>query len=320
MIRKKSDGKASVQGHARFSLREQAEKYIDARANRGKSKASGAILRSDRTVQRYQGDLGRAAEAIQKIYGITRLKDITQQQAQEYIDGRLREEIRVRTVQGYAKALEMLPLVKSLTVPSRASDKRDKPSQTRAYTYEQIQAIQRHIVTPTARLAMQILQESGCRTKDFASIRLEAERPVKNARLNKLHADRFAGRENWVKVTFIGKGGHEYVSTISPKTAEELAKYRLPQPRDFRERNQANVVAKQYYDLPAGFNLSKIWSEASRKALLNSKGAHGLRHYFAQSRLREMLWAGMTWDKAVECVSQLMGHYRASEVINTYLR
>lgn len=316
---KKSDKQSKVQGHARYSLREQAEKYIDARANRGKSKASGAILRSDRTVQRYQGDLGRAAEAIQKVHGITRLKDITQQQAQAYIDQRLLEKIRVRTVQGYAKALEMLPLVKDLVVPSRASDKRDKPSQTRAYTREQIRAIHQHIATPAECLAIQILQESGCRAKDFASIRLEAERPVKNARLSKLHPDRFAGRENWVKVSFIGKGGHEYVSTISSKTAEELAKYRLPQPRDFRERNQPNVVTKQYYDLPAGLNLSTIWSAASRQVFFTSRGLHGLRHTFAQERLREMLQAGMTWDKARECVSQQMGHYRISE-LDTYLK
>lgn len=310
--------KNNTQGHARYSMREQAAKYIDARANRGKSKASGAILRSDRTVQRYQGDLGRAAETIQKIHGINRLKDITQQQAQAYIDERLRENIRVRTVQGYAKALELLPLVKQLKVPSRSTDKQDKPRRSRAYTRPQIQAIQQYIILPEARLAIQILYESGCRTKDLASIRLATERPVKNARLSKLHDDRFLGREDWIKVTFIGKGGHEYTSTISLETAKELAKIRLPKPRDFRERKQANVVTQQYYDLPAGIKLSKLWTEGCIRVLFSSKGLHGIRHSFAQERLREMLYAGMTWDKAMECVSQQMGHYRSSEV-STYL-
>ncbi len=311
--------KIPVQGHAKFSMREQAEKFIDARANRGKSKASGATLRSDRTVLRYQGDLGRAAETIQKLHGIQRLKDITRQQAQAYINARLQENIRVRTVQGYAKALELLPLVGQLNVPSRATDKRDKPKQVRAYTPLQIKAIQQKIYTTNGHLAVQILLESGCRAKDLASLCLAAERPAKNARLNKLHTDRFLGREHWVQVTFIGKGGHEYTSAISPETAAKLEEVRLPIPRDFRERGQANVVTRQYYDLPAGFKFSRLWSEACMQALYSSRGLHGLRHTFAQQRLREMLQAGMTWDKARECVSQLMGHYRASE-INTYCR
>jgi len=311
--------KNKLAGHAKYSMREQAMKYIEARSNRGKSKSSGAILRSDRTVLRYQGDLGRAAEEIQKKHGITKLKDITETQAQDYLNDRLKEKIRVRTVQGYAKALALLPQVKHLTVPSRATDKKDKPKNTRAYTQEQIKEIQKNIFSPTAKLAIQVIVESGCRAKDLASLCLASDRPVTNARLNKLHEDRFIGKENWVKVTFIGKGGHEYTSTISPGTAKQLAQHRLPIPRDFKERKQYNVVTKQYYDLPAGLRLSKLWTDASKKTFCASRGLHGLRHTFAQTRLREMLMAGMTWDKALECVSQQMGHYRASEV-KTYCR
>ncbi len=311
--------KNQLQGHAKFSMREQAIKFIDARANRGKSKASGAVLRSDRTVQRYQGDLGRAAEVIQETHRIRRLKDITQLQAQAYIDARLRENIRVRTVQGYAKALELLPLVGQLQVPSRATDKMDKPRQVRSYTQPQIKAVQQQLFALGANLAVQVLVESGCRAKDLASLCLAKERPVKNARLGKLHADRFLGREDWTQVTFIGKGGHEYTSTISPETAQRLEDFRLPMPRDFRERGQPNVVTQQYYALPAGAYLSKLWTYGCRQAFLTSRGLHGLRHTFAQQRLREMLWAGMTWDKAEECVSQQMGHYRAAE-LKTYCR
>lgn len=187
-------------GHEKYSLREQAEKYIAARANRGKSKASGAILRSDRTVLRYQGDLGRAAEYIHEKYGITKLKDITQAHAQDYIDNRLKEKIRVRTVQGYAKALELLPLVNKLVMPARTSDPNDKPKSKRAYTLEQVQEIQKNITLLSTRLAIQAMVESGCRAQDLASMRLEVERPVRNARISKLHPDRFAGREDWVRL------------------------------------------------------------------------------------------------------------------------
>ncbi len=144
-------------GHAKYSMREQADKYIAARANRGKSKASGAILRSDRTVQRYQGDLGRAAEFIRQQYGITKLKNITQEQAQAYIDNRLNEKIGVCTLHGYAKALELLPLVSQLHLPSRTTDLKDKSKGSRAYTLEQYREIQQRINTSAARLAVQII-------------------------------------------------------------------------------------------------------------------------------------------------------------------
>jgi integrase len=306
-------------GHAKYAMRVQAEKYIAARANRGKSKASGAILRSDRTVQRYQGDLGRAAESIQQQHGVSKLKDITQAQAQAYIDQRLREKICIRTLQGYAKALQLLPLVEKLTLPSRGTDPKDKPKEGRAYTLEQIKEVQKNLPSLAAKLATQVIVESGCRSQDLASMRLEVERPIKNARLTKLHPDRFAAREDWVKVSFIGKGGHEYTSTISPELAKEIAAFRLYEARDFRERKQENVVTKQYYDIPAGWRLSLIWTAASKRTFGFSRGIHGLRHTFAQERVRAMQVLNMTWDKILECVSQQMGHYRAEQV-RVYLR
>ncbi len=314
-----TDASKTPTGHAKYTLHEQAEKYIAARANRGKSKTSGAILRSDRTVLRYQGDLGRAAEYVQEKYGVTKLKNITHEQAQEYINLRLQENIRVRTVQGYAKALELLPLVTELTVPSRSSDAQDKASGRRAYTQEQFKEIQQRLLNPAAKLAVQVILESGCRTQDLASLRFTADRPLQNARLNRLHTDRFAGREEWVKVTFIGKGGHEYMSSVSAQTAEALRDFSLLAPRDFRERDQENVVTQQYYDLPVGKQLSQLWTQASKRTFGFSRGIHGLRHAFAQERVRELQEHGMTWQKALECASQLMGHYRA-EQISTYLR
>lgn len=311
--------KNKLVGHAKYAMREQAEKYIAARANRGKSKASGAILRSDRTVQRYQGDLGRAAEFVQQKYGITRLKDITHEQAQGYLDHRLKEKIRIRTVHGYAKALELLPLVGKLTLPSRTTDPNDKPKGTRAYTLEQINEIHKNLPFLAVKLAARVVLESGCRSQDLASMCLLSDRPLKNARLGKLDPDRFTGREGWVNMLFIGKGGHEYISTLSPETAREVANFRLYEPRDFRERGQENVVTKQYYDLPAGEYLSKIWTAASKRTFGFSRGVHGLRHTFAQQRVRAMQDLGMTWDKALVCVSQQMGHYRAEQVL-TYMR
>jgi len=318
-MKSQPQNKPMAAGHAKYAMREQAEKYIAARANRGKSKASGAILRSDRTVLRYQGDLGRAAEFIQQTYGVTKLKDITQEQAQSYINLRLSEKIGVRTVHGYAQALQLLPLVNKLTLPSRTSDLFDKPKERRAYTLEQVYEIQKNIPSLATKLAVQVILESGCRTQDLASMCLASERPIKNARLEKLHPDRFAGREDWVKISFIGKGGHEYISTVSPQTATAIAKFKLTESRHFRERGQENTVTKQYYDLPAGQRLSSLWTQASKQTLGFSQGIHGLRHSFAQQRVRLLQEQRMTWQKALECTSQQMGHYRADQVL-AYLR
>ncbi|MDF5425801.1 site-specific integrase, partial [Vibrio parahaemolyticus] len=49
-----------------------------------------------------------------------------------------------------------------------------------------------------------------------------------------------------------------------------------------------------------------------------STGAHGLRHSYAQERMSE-LQKNMTYEKALEVVSQEMGHFRP-DITEVYLR
>ncbi|MGH8606567.1 MAG: hypothetical protein ACREX9_03815 [Gammaproteobacteria bacterium] len=189
----KRGGRGRQRGNASCPMRDQARTWILARAHRGCSKASGARLRSDRTVNRYIGDLSRAAEHIQQRFGTVRLTAITREQAQAYIDTRVKEGLRVATVQGYAKALETLPNIRTLTVPSRSHEAKNQIS--RAYTADQIRLVQ-CLLSPAARLATVILVESGCRVEDLASLRPAEERPLRNARLDQLRPDRFLGRED----------------------------------------------------------------------------------------------------------------------------
>ena len=300
------------------TLPEQAQRWIQARANRGQTKASGKPLRSDRTVNRYIGDLARAAQWMAQQFGITQLKDITQAQAQAYIDLRCQQSIRAATLQGYGMALKTLPQVKQLSLPSKRADPNSKPKSTRAYTLAQIQKIQ-SCLPLLAQLSVQIILESGCRAQDLASIRLASEAPLIRAQYAKLRPERFTGREDWITVKFIGKGGHEYLSTLSPDTIKQLQQHRLPHPIAYRDRGQDNAVCQQYYDLPAGNYLSKLWTAAAKHMLDGSHGIHGVRHTYAQQRMAQLQDAGMTWQLAKTCVSQTMGHYRAKEV-DTYLR
>ncbi|MGH8532913.1 MAG: hypothetical protein ACREV1_09375 [Gammaproteobacteria bacterium] len=136
----KRGGRGRDRGKASCPMRDQARTWILARAHRGCSKASGAALRSDRTVHRYIGDLSRAAERIQQHFGTLRLTAITREQAQAYIDARVNDGLRAATVQGYAKALETLPNIGTLTVPSRSQKAQNQIS--RAYTTGQIRLVQ----------------------------------------------------------------------------------------------------------------------------------------------------------------------------------
>ncbi|NKB47365.1 MAG: hypothetical protein GKR77_06205, partial [Legionellales bacterium] len=147
-----------------LSMREQAERWINARAHRGYSKASGKNLRSDRTVNRYIGDLARAAEWIQQQFGIQQLKHITQAQAQAYLDFRQQQSnLCAATIQGYGMALKTLPLIEQLNLPSKRADPNQKPKRSRAYTLAQIKTIQAQLPTQ-AQLSVQIILESGCLT------------------------------------------------------------------------------------------------------------------------------------------------------------
>jgi len=192
----------------------------------------------------------------------------------------------------------------TLTVPSRSQEAQNQTS--RAYTADQIRLVQ-CLLAPAARLATVVMVESGCRVEDLATLCPAAERPLSNARLDQLRPDRFSGREAWPRFTFIGKGGHEYLSSVRPETARSLESIRLETPRDFIHRGLEHST-KQYYALPAGNPLSQQWTRASHHALGYSHGIHGLRHTFAQQRMDELTRSGITWSLALERTSQLMGH------------
>ena len=246
---------------------------------------------------------------------IQSLKDITTRDAQAYIDARTQDGLTRQTLHGYAMALTLLPNVQAITLPSPEKGKRKS---SRAYTAEQIQCIQAQLST-RYQLAVQILWESGCRVQDLASLRLASESPLRKARHHALDPARFTGREHWIKIKYQGKGGHEYLSTISPNTVYVLETYRLKTPREFRERGQAHAICQQYYALPVGQHLSRVFTQAAYNALGWSHGAHGLRHTYAQTRLKECLDQGIPLSRAKRWVSQSLGHYRP-QILNVYLR
>ena len=74
----------------------------------------------------------------------------------------------------------------------------------------------------------------------------------------------------------------------------------------------------QRYDIGGGHAFSVSFSRASMETLGKSRGAHGLRHAFAQARMRELMHHA-EYRLALAIVSEEMGHFRAAYT-QTYLR
>lgn len=74
-----------------------------------------------------------------------------------------------------------------------------------------------------------------------------------------------------------------------------------------------------FYDLLNGQAFSDAFSSLSSGVLGFSYGAHGLRHGFAQRRRDELLCMGLSFDEALEVLSQELGHFDTKNTLS-YLR
>lgn len=98
--------------------------------------------------------------------------------------------------------------------------------------------------------------------------------------------------------------------------AERLEQTRLAIPKAIKDRNVNHL---QRYQIGGGHQWSRSFHAASNRALGWSRGAHGVRHSYAQQRMTELQNQGLTRLDALEIVSQEMGHFRP-EITLTYLR
>ena len=79
------------------------------------------------------------------------------------------------------------------------------------------------------------------------------------------------------------------------------------------------VFYQSQYAIGGGQRWSNALSAASMRTLGWSRGAHGVRHSYAQQRMQELQKLGLVRDMALRTVSQEMGHFRP-EITETYLR
>jgi len=290
----------------------------------------GGALRSVGTVRNYELRLKLASQWIQQ-NRLGSLRELTPERALEYLRQRATQvgqktldmdrqaiQAMMRHVTGRLGEGQTLPVLES-TAPERAA-KAGEPNnlgrrlseESRLYTREQVALIAAR-QAPHNALATEIAAAAGLRAHELLTLqrihhRAPDERPA--------HALKFEGiRADSIAYTVHGKGGLTREVRIPVELARRLERTRLPEPRQVTDRG---VHYQQLYAIGGGQAWSTSFSTASNAALGWSKGGHGLRHCYAQERLRTMQ-GHLTRCEALRVVSQEMGHFRP-EITEVYLR
>jgi len=205
-----------------------------------------------------------------------------------------------------------LSLDKALSVVKSEND--NKQLSSRVYTSKQIESFVNHQREANA-LATEIASFAGLRAHEILTISRPSEQPI-TARFYKEPAQHKFKGLNGVKYTVQGKGGLIREIVISHELAKRLENLRLDNSRTVVDRK---INYTQRYDISGGQKWSNSFSAASNRALGWSRGAHGVRHSYAQRRVLELQKRGISPSEAKRTASQEMGHFRAS-IIEVYLR
>ena len=242
------------------------------------------------------------------------LPDLTPAKADAYLRSRA-ADLGQKALDGHRQALQklLIHVRGSLSVGGKLTIVRSlKPSRKggRAYAPHQVPMVAARQTAPNA-LATLIAHAAGLRAHELLTLARPAEQPpdVRPARPEKLD-----GRPG-TDYTVVGKGGLVRLVRIPDDLAERLEERRLDEPTPVTDRGIRYVSR---YDVGGGEAWSRSFSRASHGALGWSRGAHGVRHGFAQQRMAE-LQRHLVYDDALEVVSQELGHFRPL-VTEEYLR
>ncbi|GAB7220372.1 hypothetical protein [Vibrio comitans] len=188
----------------------------------------------------------------------------------------------------------------------------DEVTHSRAYLDEQIDLVQQ-AQSDKHSLTTRIAAAAGFRAHEPGTLLPKEEREPDFREAHSEH--RFAGQEDWVAYTVIGKGGLCREARLPKELADELEERRLEKPI---WRIDRGIPYKTYYDIGFGKQWSDSFSKASTRVLNWSHGAHGLRHTYAQKRMEELM-RYCCYEDALKAVSQELGHLRP-DITLAYLR
>ena len=202
-----------------------------------------------------------------------------------------------KTLDGYRIAIQK---VFDISIPYVHS-KKETVSVQRAYRSEQI-AFLCERASERLSLSIRIAAAAGLRAVELHTIT-----PMANAQEDERPwlDERFVFREAERPYVVAGKGGLRREVRLPNDLADEMELEAIP-PKIIRER-EINYI--KHFDLIGGQAFSNAFSRLSLVALGWSTGGHGLRHRFAQDRLRELQRGGFTFESALLILAQELGHF-----------
>jgi integrase len=275
----------------------------------------GDIIQSVGTVRNYEQALTRVAEWTQRERISGGLRAMTPELATQYLEQRgevvgqktldmerQATQAMMQHVTGKLAEGERLPVIKS---------EHAQALQGRAYTEAQTERIAT-AQAPHNALATEIAHVAGLRAHELLTLRPAAERA---ADPRPALDTKWQGRDGEI-YTVQGKGGLVREVMIPRDLAARLEERRLDTPQHVTDRG---IFYQSAYDIGGGQRWSNSFSAASERVLGRSTGAHGLRHAYAQERVSELQYRGLSYEAALETVSQEMGHFRP-EITEAYLR
>lgn len=271
------------------------------------------VLPSIRSGQNYLERLTTIGKYAQDI-GLPRLRDMTPNDCINYLERR-GQEVKQSTLDIEKLALQYTlqltgKLDKSEKLP-RINSELDQTLRSRFYNKDQIELIKSH-QSDAYRLSIEITYACGLRAADLYTLKPVEEQPPHQRPAN---IEKFLGREG-ERYTVISKGGLIREISMPFELAQRLEECRLAEAVKIVDRG---VVHWSQYNIKGGHHLSDAFSKASNRALGWSRGVHGLRHSFAQERMKELQKYGLSYTRALQTVSQEMGHFR-TEITLVYLR
>ncbi len=305
-------------GGGKKDIAAQARAFVRSQTTIGKARHGDKTgkIHSIRTAQEMTRALVRAGNAIKDRHGISRINQITPAMAREYLQNRA-EAIGQKLLDNERRALQLMSKprfsmqgVKLERIRTDAGIKR-YPS-GRAYTREQVSMIARAQRGHNA-LATRIAAETGLRQHELYTLRPESERAASAHRT--WAVERFAGREG-ERYTVVGKGGLIREVLIPRDLAAQLEARRLDAPRMVRDHG---IRYEQRYNIGAGRAWGRSFASAAKRAIGWQRGSHGIRHGYAQERMKELQSSGFLYRNALLIVSQELGHFRP-EITEIYLR
>jgi integrase len=273
----------------------------------------GSVISSVGTVRNFEQSLSKIAQYANQTL-CCGLKEITPQQAHEYLTDRAVEVGQSQLNMERQALQKMMQHVSNKLEPNEKLEvvhsEKEQIKDSRSYTAEQVQIVA-DSQNDRNSLSTEIAYAAGLRAHELHTIRpvderQPDERPASDAK--------FSGRDG-ERYTVVGKGGLVREIQLPKELSDRLEAHRLDTPQSVLDRG---VNYQSHYDIAGGKNWSNSFSAASNRSLNWSRGAHGLRHSYAQERMSE-LQERFTRDEALEIVSQEMGHFRP-EITEVYLR